>query len=885
MSLPKTYNPKETEDKWYRFWLDMKFFRSVPDDREPYTIVIPPPNVTGVLHMGHMLNNTIQDVLIRRARMQGKNACWVPGTDHASIATEAKVVAMLTEKGIDKKDVSREEFMSHAYEWKDKYGGIILKQLEKLGASCDWDRTRFTMEEDLSEAVIDTFIHLYRKGWIYRGIRMVNWDPKGKTAVSDEEVIRKEVNQKLYYIKYQVSDLRPPTSDLPPPTSDHIVIATTRPETIMADSAICINPNDSRYTHLKGKKVIIPLIGREIPVIEDEYVDMEFGTGCLKVTPAHDLNDYELGVKHNLPVIDILNDDGSLNENAVILVGEDRFAARKKIVLMLEEQGCLEKVEDYKSQVGFSERTDSAIEPKLSLQWFCKMSEMSGPALDYVLNGEIKLIPEKFNNTYRHWMENVKDWCISRQLWWGQRIPAWYNEKGEWVVAKSESDAEAEFALQFPGSPKGSLRQDDDVMDTWFSSWLWPISVFDGFKDPENADIKYYYPTNDLVTAPEILFFWVARMIMAGHEFRGAAPFKNVYLTGIVRDKQGRKMSKSLGNSPDPIDLIEKYGADGVRVGMLLCSPAGNDLMFDEAYCEQGRNFANKIWNAFRLVKGFEVDDKLPNTNQQAIAWFESSFNQALTEIEDNYKQYRLSESLMGIYKLVWDDFCAWYLEMIKPAYQQPIDSETYQITIQYFERILKLLHPFMPFLTEELWHDELFGVRAERECCIVAPYPVAGMVNSGLLQDVQIIKQAVSEIRNIRNIKQISPKESLTLAIKANSTIEYKNYLNIISKLGNIGDLGMVDEKVSGAASFIAGTDEFFVPLADSLDLDAEKERLEKELDYLKGFLKSVEAKLSNERFVQNANATVVENERRKKDDALSKIKILDDSLAGLNN
>lgn len=885
MSIPKTYNPKETEDKWYKYWLDKKFFRSVPDDREPYTIVIPPPNVTGVLHMGHMLNNTIQDVLIRRARMQGKNACWVPGTDHASIATEAKVVALLKEKGIEKKDVSREEFMSHAYEWKDKYGGIILKQLEKLGASCDWDRTRFTMENDLSDAVIDSFIHLYKKGWIYRGIRMVNWDPKGKTAVSDEEVIRKEVNQKLYYIKYQVSGIKDQDLGSGDVASDYIVIATTRPETIMADSAICIHPNDSRYTRLKGKKIIIPLINREIPIIEDEYVDMEFGTGCLKVTPAHDLNDYELGIKHNLPVIDILNDDGSLNEKAVILVGEDRFIARKKIAAMLEEQGSLERVEDYKSQVGFSERTDAAIEPKLSLQWFCKMSEMSGPALNYVLDGEIKLIPDKFINTYRHWMENVKDWCISRQLWWGQRIPAWYNEKGEWVVAKTEDEARAEFIAQYPGSPAGNLRQDDDVMDTWFSSWLWPISVFGGFKDPDNADIKYYYPTNDLVTAPEILFFWVARMIMAGHEFRGEAPFKNVYLTGIVRDKQGRKMSKSLGNSPDPIDLINKYGADGVRVGMLLCSPAGNDLMFDEAYCEQGRNFANKIWNAFRLVKGFEVDHELPNTNKEAIAWFDSAFSQALNEIEDNYRQYRLSEALMGIYKLMWDDFCAWYLEMIKPAYQQPIDAETYQVTIAYFERILKLLHPLMPFLTEELWHDDLFGERGELDCCIVAPYPEAGKINTGLLQDVHIIKQVVSEIRNIRNMKQISPKEALVLDIKTNSPIDYKKYLNIVSKLANIEKAGFVTEKVSGAASFIAGTDEFFVPLANNIDAGAEKERLEKEIDYLKGFLKSVEAKLSNERFVQNAKADIVDIERRKKEDALSKIRILENGLADLTN
>jgi valyl-tRNA synthetase len=877
MSTPKTYNPKETEDKWYKYWLDKKFFRSVPDDREPYTIVIPPPNVTGVLHMGHMLNNTIQDVLIRRARMQGKNACWVPGTDHASIATEAKVVAMLKERGIEKKDVSRDEFLGHAYEWKDKYGGIILKQLEKLGASCDWDRTRFTMEDDLSEAVIDTFIHLYKKGWIYRGIRMVNWDPKGKTAVSDEEVIRKEVNQKLYYIKYFLSSEDGPASD------EYILIATTRPETIMADAAICVNPKDPRYQHLKGKQVYIPLINRTIPIIEDEYVDMEFGTGCLKVTPAHDLNDYELGLRHNLPVIDILNDDGTLNEKAVILVGEDRFAARKKISQMLGEKGNLDKVEDYKSQVGFSERTDAAIEPKLSLQWFCKMSEMSGPALNYVLDGEIKLIPEKFINTYKHWMENVKDWCISRQLWWGQRIPAWYNEKGEWVVAKTRDEALAEFKTQYPASSGTEIRQDDDVMDTWFSSWLWPISVFDGFKDPDNADINYYYPTNDLVTAPEILFFWVARMIMAGHEFRGKAPFKNVYLTGIVRDKQGRKMSKSLGNSPDPIDLINKYGADGVRVGMLLCSPAGNDLMFDEAYSEQGRNFANKIWNAFRLVKGWEVDPKLENTNQEAIKWFDSAFSQALTEIEDNYSQYRLSEALMGTYKLVWDDFCAWYLEMIKPAYQQPIDEQTYRITIEYFERILKLLHPFMPFLTEELWHDELFESRSEMDCCIVAAYPIPGVVNSELLKDIETIKQVVSEIRNIRNIKQISPKDPLPLDIKANSSVKYQNYINIISKLGNISESKFVDEQISGAAKFMSGKDEFFIVLANNVDAEAEKERITKEIEYLQGFLKSVEAKLSNERFVQNAKADIVENERRKKDDALSKINILEDSLKSL--
>ncbi len=882
MSIPKTYNPRETEDKWYKYWMEKNFFRSVPDDREPYTIVIPPPNVTGVLHMGHMLNNTIQDVLIRRARMQGKNACWVPGTDHASIATEAKVVAMLKEKGIEKKDVSREEFLKYAYEWKDKYGGIILKQLEKLGASCDWERTRFTMEPDLSEAVLDTFIHLYKKGWIYRGVRMVNWDPKGKTAVSDEEVIRKEVNQRLFYIKYFIRDegLKPGEMNS---NSEFITIATTRPETIMADAAICVNPNDERYKQLKGKTIFIPLINRAIPVIEDEYVDMEFGTGCLKVTPAHDLNDYELGLKHKLPVIDILNDDGTLNEKAGILIGEDRFAARKKIVQLLEEAGNLDRVEDYKSQIGFSERTDAVIEPKLSLQWFCKMSEMSGPALEYVMSGEVKLIPEKFINTYRHWMENVKDWCISRQLWWGQRIPAWYNDKGEWVVAKTKEEAIEEFKIQYPNSGIDNLRQDDDVVDTWFSSWLWPITVFDGFKNPDNEDINYYYPTNDLVTAPEILFFWVARMIMAGHEFRGQAPFRNVYLTGIVRDKQGRKMSKSLGNSPDPIELIEKYGADGVRVGMLLCSPAGNDLMFDESYCEQGRNFANKIWNAFRLVKNWEIDSSLENTNLQATNWFDSAFNQAIAEIEDNYKQYRLSEALMGIYRLVWDDFCSWYLEMIKPAYQQPIDAETYQKTIEFFERIIKLVHPFMPFLTEELWHEDLFGERSEMDCCIVAPYPVSGAINSKLLKDVEIIKQVVSEIRNIRNIKQISPKDALTLDIKVNTSLNYPEYLNIISKLANISESRFVNEAVAGAATFMAGKDEFFIQLENNIDAEAERERLEKEIDYLRGFLKSVDAKLSNERFVQNAKTEVVENERRKQEDALSKIQILEGSLQAL--
>jgi valyl-tRNA synthetase len=893
MSISKTYLPKEAEEKWYSYWLEHNFFRSVPDDREPYTIVIPPPNVTGVLHMGHMLNNTIQDVLIRRARMKGKNACWVPGTDHASIATEAKVVALLKERGINKKDLTRAEFLSYAWEWKEKYGGIILEQLKKLGASCDWERTRFTMDEELSEAVIDTFIHLYKKGWIYRGIRMVNWDPQGKTAVSDEEVIRKEVNQKLYYIKYQVvgDELSVMSESLAthhsPLNTRYLTIATTRPETIMADAAICINPNDERYLHLHGKKVFIPLINREIPVILDEYVTMDFGTGCLKVTPAHDLNDYELGQKHNLPVIDILNDDGTLNEKAQILVGEDRFAARKKIAVLLEEAGALDKVEDYKSQVGFSERTNAVIEPKLSMQWFCKMDEMAKPALDYVLNGDIKLIPEKFTNTYRHWIENVKDWCISRQLWWGQQIPAYYLPNGQYVIAKTIEEAleQAKELTQNPALTTNDLTQEEDVVDTWFSSWLWPISVFDGFKDPNNADINYYYPTNDLVTAPEILFFWVARMIMAGHEFRGEIPFKNVYLTGIVRDKLGRKMSKQLGNSPDPLDLIEKYGADGVRVGMLRSSPAGNDLMFEEEHCKWGSFFYNKVWNAFLLVKGWEVDDSLTNPNQVTINWFDSRFNQALIEIEDNFAQYRLSEALMITYKLVWDDFCAWYLEMIKPVYQQPIDRETYTRTITFFENILKILHPFMPFITEELWHDELFGERTDNDCCIVAQLPTNGEINSRLLADVELVKQIIAQIRNIRNNKQISPKETLPLAIKTNSGIDYLSYQSVITKLANLSEFVLVNDKVNGATSFLVSTDEFYIPLTENIDPLAEAERIQKEKEYLTGFLKSVNAKLSNERFMSNAKPEIIEVEQKKKADAEAKLKILEESLTGLAN
>jgi valyl-tRNA synthetase len=875
MSISKTYQPQEAEAKWYNYWLTNGFFKSVPDEREPYTIVIPPPNVTGVLHMGHMLNNTIQDVLIRRARMQGKNACWVPGTDHASIATEAKVVALLKEQGISKKDLTRDEFLKHAWVWKEKYGGIILEQLKKLGASCDWDRTRFTMEDDLSDAVIDTFIHLYKKGWIYRGVRMVNWDPQGKTAVSDEEVIRKEVNQKLYYINYPVVG-----------EEGHVTIATTRPETIMADAAVFVNPNDERYKHLHGKQVYIPLVNRVIPIKTDEYVTMDFGTGCLKVTPAHDLNDYELGQKHGLQVIDILNDDGSLNDLAQILVGEDRFAARKKIAVLLQEAGVLEKVEEYKSQVGFSERTDAVIEPRLSMQWFCKMDQMAKPALEDVLNGDVKLIPEKFVNTYRHWMENVQDWCISRQLWWGQRIPAWYLPNGKFVVAKTAEEALEEAKQLSPDNAQlttADLRQEDDVVDTWFSSWLWPISVFDGFKNPDGADINYYYPTNDLVTAPEILFFWVARMIMAGHEFRGQKPFTNVYLTGIVRDKLGRKMSKSLGNSPDPLALIEKFSADGVRVGILLSSPAGNDLMFDDSYCEQGRNFANKVLNAFRLLKGWEVDENLENPNQVAIAWFASRFNESLKEIEDNFAQYRLSEALMATYKLVWDDFCAWYLEMIKPAYQQPIDSATYRATISFFEDVLKLLHPFMPFITEELWHDEIFGTRDELDCCIVAKMPESGQINPQLVSEIEAVKQIISGIRNIRNSKQISPKELLPLSLKANSTINYQAYIPMVIKLGNISEVSFVSEQVSGAASFMILTDEFYIPLAENIDPVAETERLQKEMEYLNGFLKSVDAKLGNERFMQNAKPDIIENEQKKKADAEAKLKLIQDSLAAL--
>lgn len=889
MSLAKIYNPKEVEDKWYAYWLEHKFFRSVPDGREPYTIVMPPPNVTGVLHMGHMLNNTIQDVLIRKARMQGKNACWVPGTDHASIATEAKVVAMLKEKGIAKRDLTREQFLEHAWEWKEKYGGIILEQLKKLGASCDWDRTKFTMDPDLSEAVIDTFIRLYKKGYIYRGVRMVNWDPQGKTALSDEEVIRKEVNQKLYYIQYKLADkdaaaAGPTETASGSSAGDYLTIATTRPETIMADTAVCVHPEDDRYQHLIGKKILIPLINRPVTIIADEYVEREFGTGCLKVTPAHDLNDYELGIKHNLEVIDILDEDGRLNEKAGILVGEDRFKARKQIVQLLEEAGQIEKIEEYKSQVGFSERTDAVIEPKLSMQWFCRMETLAKPALDYVNEGAIRLIPDKFINTYRHWMENIKDWTISRQLWWGQRIPAWYNDQNEWVVAKTEAEAAAQFVAE--GKSAQGIRQEEDVLDTWFSSALWPMSVFDGTRHPGNEEINYYYPTSDLITAPEILFFWVARMIIFGHEYREQPPFRNVYLTGIVRDKLGRKMSKSLGNSPDPLELMAEYGTDGVRVGMLLSSPAGNDLMFDVSYCEQGRNFANKIWNAFRLVKGWEVSAAVSTSPAQATAihWFEHRFHEALKEIEDHFAAYRISDALMATYKLVWDDFCSWYLELIKPAYQQPIGAEALEKTKGYFETLLKTIHPFMPFISEELWHDELFGQRNEKDCCVVADFPGLQTYDQQTLDGFEHYKKVVSEIRNLRNNLQIAPKTTLALSLKlAGGENWLPQYEEALQKLANISELQKVDSKPAGTTGILVDKDEFFVHTASEIDVEAEKERIQKDIVYLEGFLRSVEAKLSNERFMQNAKPEIVANEQNKKADAQSRLQILRNSLDAL--
>lgn len=876
MSIASKYDPASAEAKWYAYWMEHKLFSSKVDpNKEPYTIVIPPPNVTGVLHMGHMLNNTIQDVLIRRARMQGKNACWVPGTDHASIATETKVVNMLKEQGIDKKSITREEFLKHAWEWKEKYGGIILEQLKKLGASCDWDRTAFTMDEGLSDAVLTVFVDLHKKGKIYRGIRMVNWDPQGKTALSDDEVITKEIQSKLYYIKYQIEGTE----------NEFLTIATTRPETIMADVAICVNPNDTRFTHLKGKKAIVPLINRAIPIIEDEYVDMEFGTGCLKVTPAHDINDYELGLKHKLEVIDILNDDGTLNEKAQILVGEDRFIARKMIGKLLKEVNQLEKIEDYKSNVGHSERTDAVIEPKLSMQWFLKMDEITKPALSSVMDDVIKLYPPKFKNMYRSWMENVRDWCISRQLWWGHRIPAFFLPNGEYVVAKT-----ADEALQIANEQYGEnysledLKQEDDVLDTWFSSWLWPISVFDTevFKTGQpNEDLKYYYPTNDLVTAPEILFFWVARMIIAGYEYMGEKPFKNVYLTGIVRDKLGRKMSKSLGNSPDPLELIAQNGADGVRTGMLFSSPAGNDLPYDDKLVEQGRNFANKIWNAFRLVKGWEIDPNLDGSaNRSSIQWFENRFNQALVEINEHFEKFRISDALMTTYKLVWGDFCSWYLEMIKPEYQHPIDQETYDKTISLFEDILKILHPFMPFISEELWHQ--IKNRTVEESLILASWPEEKTFDLEIIQEANQIFEVVSQVRNLRASKGMSPKEALELTINTKNQGVYQRFESVLNKLANLASLSFA-EKVDNAISFVVKSDECFVPMGDSINVEEEKANIQKELDYTKGFLNSVMKKLSNERFVSGAPAKVIEMERKKQADAEAKIKALEDSLAKL--
>ena len=863
MALAKKYNPSEVEDKWYQYWLDQRFFHSEPDpDKEPYTIVIPPPNVTGVLHMGHMLNNTIQDVLVRKKRMEGKNACWVPGTDHASIATEARVVAMLKERGIEKNKLSREEFLTYAWEWKEKYGGIILEQLKKLGASCDWDRTRFTMEDSLSEAVIDVFIDLYNKGYIYRGVRMVNWDPKGKTAVSDDEVIYKEVDSKLYYVNYKLDG-----------EEGHVTIATTRPETILGDTAICINPNDERYKHLSGKRAFVPVVNRSVPIIEDEYVSMEFGTGCLKVTPAHDPNDYELGLKHQLESIDI-NDDGTLNEKAGYYIGEDRFVARKMIIKDIEKAGQLEKTEDYKNNVGFSERTDAVIEPKLSIQWFLKMDTITKPALENVLNDNIQFHPAKFKNMYRSWMENVRDWCISRQLWWGHRIPAYYLPNGEFVVAKTKEEALKIANEKYPEEEFNAdqLRQDEDVLDTWFSSWLWPISVFDGFKDPDNPDIQYYYPTNDLVTAPEIIFFWVARMIISGYEYKNEKPFKNVYFTGIVRDSIGRKMSKSLGNSPDPLDLIKDYGADGVRTGMLFSSPAGNDLLFDVKLCEQGRNFANKIWNAFRLVKGWEIEEGAENKdNATAVEWFESRLNQALEELNDLFKKFRISDALMVIYRLIWEDFCSWYLEIIKPAYQQPIDQKTYDVTIDFFERLMKMLHPFMPFITEEIWHNLSEG-RKKEDCIIVANWPEQKEYQKQIIEEAVLVFEVIKSIRNIRLEKQISPKKSINIFIKSDQQEMYERFMPVIRKLGNLNEAAFTSEKVDQALHFVQRTDEFFIPIEGELDVEAEKEKLKKEIEYQKGFLSTVMKKLNNQKFVDNAPQQVVENERKKKADAENK-------------
>ena len=874
MELASKYNPADVEGKWYQYWLDHKLFSSKPDGREPYTVVIPPPNVTGVLHMGHMLNNTIQDILVRRARMEGKNACWVPGTDHASIATEAKVVNKLAAQGIKKTDLTRDEFLKHAWEWTDEHGGIILKQLRKLGASCDWDRTAFTMDEKRSESVLKVFVDLYNKGLIYRGVRMVNWDPKALTALSDEEVIYKEEHSKLYYLKYMVEG---------DPEGRYAVVATTRPETIMGDTAMCINPNDPKNTWLKGKKVIVPLVGRVIPVSEDDYVDIEFGTGCLKVTPAHDVNDYMLGEKYNLPSIDIFNDNGTLSEAAGLYIGMDRFDVREQIEKDLAAAGLLEKVEAYTNKVGFSERTNVPIEPKLSMQWFLKMQHFADMALPPVMNDELKFYPAKYKNTYKNWLENIKDWCISRQLWWGHRIPAYFLLEGGYVVAATPEEALA-LAKEKTGNADlklEDLRQDEDCLDTWFSSWLWPISLFDGINNPGNEEINYYYPTSDLVTGPDIIFFWVARMIMAGYEYEGKMPFKNVYFTGIVRDKLGRKMSKSLGNSPDPLDLIEKYGADGVRMGMMLSAPAGNDILFDDALCEQGRNFNNKIWNAFRLIKGWEVSAEVPvpEASELAIRWFEAKQNEVAAEVADLFSKYRLSEALMAVYKLFWDEFSSWYLEMIKPAYGQPINRKVYEATIGFFDNLLHLLHPFMPFITEELWQH--LCDRTDGESLMVSPLSMSALVDEDIIREFEVVKEVISNIRSIRLQKNIAQKETLELQVIGENPVVAFNA--VIMKMCNLSSINIVENKADGAASFMVGTTEYAVPLGNMIDVEAEIARMEAELKHKEGFLQGVLKKLGNEKFVNNAPAAVLEMERKKQADAESIIKSLKESIAAL--
>ncbi|MBO6879027.1 valine--tRNA ligase [Winogradskyella sp.] len=876
MEIPSKYNALSVEKKWYDYWMEHNYFHSTPDEREPYTIVIPPPNVTGVLHMGHMLNNTIQDVLIRRARLLGKNACWVPGTDHASIATEAKVVAKLKAEGIDKNDLSRDEFLKHAWDWTEEYGGVILEQLKKLGCSCDWDRTKFTMDDDMSEAVIKVFVDLYNKGLIYRGYRMVNWDPEAKTTLSDEEVEYIEKQGKLYYVNYKVEG-----------SDETLTIATTRPETILGDSAICINPEDPRHQNLKGKKAIVPICNRVIPIIEDDYVDVEFGTGCLKVTPAHDENDKVLGDKHKLEVIDIFNDDATLNGYGMHYEGQDRFVARKAIVKELESLGQINKIEDYTNRVGISERTKAIIEPRLSDQWFLKMEDLAKPAIDAVLkNDEVKLFPKKFVNTYRHWMENIRDWNISRQLLWGQQIPAYYygDGKEDFVVAENEEDA-LKLAREKTNNQQlttNDLTQDTDALDTWFSSWLWPMSVFDGIRNPENEDIKYYYPTNDLVTGPDILFFWVARMIVAGYEYKDEKPFENVYLTGLVRDKQRRKMSKQLGNSPDALKLIEEYGADGVRVGLLLSSAAGNDLMFDEALCQQGKQFANKIWNAFRLIKGWEVDNNItqPNSSKIAIEWFEAKFQKTIVEIEDHFSKYRLSDALMATYKLIWDDFASWLLEIVKPAYQQPIDKKTLEEVISIFENLLRILHPFMPFLTEEIW--QYIEERSPENALIVSRWPEKKPINEQLISEFDFAREVVSGIRNIRKQKNIAFKDAIGFSV-VNNENEASTFDEVIAKLGNLESFDYVKEAVDGALTFRVKSNEYFIPMEGSIDVEAEVKKLTEELNYTEGFLKSVQKKLSNERFVNNAPEQVVASEKKKEADALAKIETIKTSLDSL--